>query len=125
MTTRTKNKARSIQRCYFVYILSSLSGTLYVGLTDNLWKRVAEHKAGSFDGFTRKYKVNQLMYFETFSNPTIAADREQQIKKWRREKKIALFAKSNPQWRDLTAEFPQIIGFPRPRKLGLGIAQKP
>jgi predicted GIY-YIG superfamily endonuclease len=70
-------------------------------------------------------KVNRLMYFETFSNPKIAADREQQIKKWRREKKIALFAKSNPQWKDLTPEIPQIIGFPRPRKLGLGIAQKP
>jgi len=138
MTTRTKNKARSFQRCYFVYILSSLSGTLYVGLTDNLWKRVAEHKTGSFDSFTRKYKVNRVIYFETFSNATIAADREQQIKKWRREKKIALFANSNPQWRNLTPEIPQIIGFPRPlaparaksgalwgtRKLGLGIAQK-
>jgi len=125
MTTRTENKARSFQRCYFVYILSSLNGTLYVGLTDNLWRRVAEHKAGSFDGFTRKYKVNRLIYFETFSNPTMAADREQQIKKRRREKKIALFAESNLQWRDLTPEIPQIIGFPRLRKLGLGIAEKP
>ena len=124
MTTITKNEARNCQLCYFVYILSSLSGTLYVGLTDNLWKRVAEHKAGSFDGFSRKYKVNRLMYFETFSDPTIAADREQQIKKWRREKKIALFATSNPQWRDLAPEIPQIIGFPRPRKLGLGISEE-
>jgi putative endonuclease len=124
MTTITKNEARSFQLYYFVYILSSLSGTLYVGLTDNLWKRVAEHKAGSFDGFTRKYKVNRLMYFETFGDPTVAADREQQIKKWRREKKIALFATSNPQWRDLAPEIPQIIGFPRPRKLGLGISEE-
>jgi putative endonuclease len=124
MATMTKNKARSFQLCYFVYILSSLSGTLYLGLTDNLWKRVAEHKAGSFDGFTRKYKVNRLVYFETFSNPTIAADREQQIKKWGREKKIALFATSNPQWRDLAPEIPQIIGFPRLRKFGLGISEE-
>jgi putative endonuclease len=95
-----------------------------VGLTDNLWKQIQEHKDGLFDGFTRKYKVNRLMYFETFNDSAIAADREQQIKKWRRDKKIALFAKSNPGWRDLTPEIPQIIGFPRPRKLGLGIAQK-
>jgi len=64
------------------------------------------------------------MYFETFHDSAIAADREQQLKKWRREKKIALFATSNPQWRDLAPEIPLIIGFPRPRKLGLGIAQK-
>ena len=108
MTTRTENKARSFQRCYFVYILSSLGGTLYVGLTDNLWRRVAEHKAGSFDGFTRKYKVNRLMYFETFSNPTIAADREQQIKKWRREKKVKLIEKNNPAWDDLAEGWGQL-----------------
>lgn len=124
MRTTTKATARNSQRCYFVYLLSSLSGTLYVGLTDNLWKRVQEHKDGLFDGFTRKYKVNRLMYFETFNDSNVAANREQQIKKWRREKKIALFATSNPQWRDLTLEIPLMIGFPRPRKLGLGITQK-
>jgi putative endonuclease len=124
MTIAAKRKTRRTQCCYFVYVLASLSGTLYVGLTDNLWKRVQEHKDGVFDGFTRKYKINRLMYFETYNIATIAADREQQIKKWRREKRIALFAKSNPQWKDLTLELPQIIGFPRPRKLGLGIAQE-
>src|ERR1041385_2346622 len=101
--TATKT-AREAQSCYFVYLLSSLSGTLYVGLTDNLWKRVQEHKDGVFDGFTRKYKINRLMYFETYNIATMAADRERQIKKWRRENKIALFAKSNPQWKDLTLE---------------------
>jgi putative endonuclease len=124
MTTNNKLGARRSQGYYFVYLLSSLSGTLYVGLTDNLWKRVQEHKDGVFDGFTRKYKINRLMYFETYDIATIAADRERKIKKWRREKKIALFAKSNPQWKDLSPELPRIIGFPRPRKLGLGIAQK-
>jgi putative endonuclease len=124
MTTNNKHGARRSQGYYFVYLLSSLSGTLYVGLTDNLWKRVQEHKDGVFDGFTRKYKISRLMYFETFSDSYLAADREQQIKKWRREKKIALFAKSNPQWKDLTLQIPQIIGSPRPRKLGLGITQK-
>ncbi len=112
------------QSCYYVYPLSSLSGTLYIGLTDNLWQRVQEHKAGLFDSFTRKYKVDRLMYFETFSDSAIAADREQQLKKWRREKKLALFANSNPQWKDLTPELPQIIGFPPARKLGLGISEK-
>src|ERR1700757_2919873 len=124
MKTNNRHGERRCQGYYFVYLLSSLSGTLYVGLTDNLWKRVQEQKHGVFDGFTRRYKINRLMYFETYNDPTITADREKQIKKWRREKKIALFAKSNPQWKDPTADLPQIIGFPRPRKLGLGIAQK-
>ena len=124
MTITATERARRVPSSYFVYLLASLSGTLYVGLNDNLWKRVQEHKDGVFDGFTRKYKISRLMYFETYNNSMIAADRERQIKKWRREKKIALFAKSNPQWKDLTPELPQIIGFPRPRKLGLGIAQK-
>jgi putative endonuclease len=124
MTITATDRTRSRQSCYFVYLLASLSGTLYAGLTDYLWKRVQEHKDGVFDGFTRKCKINRLMYFETYNIAKIAADRERQIKKWRREKKIALFAKSTPQWKDITPELPQIIGFPRPRKLGLGIAQK-
>jgi len=64
------------------------------------------------------------MYFETYGNSTVAADRERQVKKWRREKKVALFATSNPQWRDLTPEITLMIGFPRQQKRGLGIAQK-
>ena len=120
MTTNNKHGAKRSQGYYFVYLLSSLSDTLYVGLTDNFWKRVQEHKDDVFDGFTRKYKISRLMYFETFSDsywpPSRAADQ-----KWRREKKIA---KSNPQWKDLILQIPQIIGFPRPRKLGLGITQK-
>ncbi|HEX3585701.1 MAG TPA: GIY-YIG nuclease family protein [Candidatus Angelobacter sp.] len=106
-------RARKAQSCYFVYLLASLSGTLYVGLTDNLPKRMNEHKEGLFDGFTRKYKVNRLMYLETFTDSTVAANREKQVKKWRREKKIGLFAKSNPQWRDLTPEIRALIGVPR------------
>ena len=113
MWNTTKATARNSQRCYFVYLLSSLSGTLYVGLTDNLWKRVGEHKAGTFDGFTKKYNINRLLYFETFGDPTAAANRELQIKKWRREKKIAPFAKSNPQWKDLFLEIHEVIGIPR------------
>src|SRR5450432_3828960 len=103
---------RRFQRCYFVYILASLSGTLYVGLTDDLRKRMAQHKAGSFDGFTSKYQVDRLMHFETYSDSKVAAQREQQLKKWRREKKIALFAASNPHWKDIIPEIHQTIGFP-------------
>jgi putative endonuclease len=103
--------ARRFQRCYFVYILSSLGGTLYVGLTDDLRRRIL-HKSGQFDGFTKQYNVKRLMYFETYSDLELAASREEQIKKYRREKKIALFAESNPQWKDLTPEIFQTIGIP-------------
>ena len=108
----TKNQ-KAFQRCYFVYILSSLSGTLYVGLTDDLRHRVTQHKSGTFDSFTKKYKVDRLMYFETYTESKVAATREIQLKKWRREKKIALFATSNPKWKDLTPEISQAIGVPR------------
>ena len=103
---------RRFQRCYFVYLLARLSGTLYVGLTDDLRKRMTQHKAGLFEGFTRKYKVDRLLYFETYSDSSLAAEREQQIKKWRREKKILVFAESNPQWKDPTPEIFQTIGGP-------------
>jgi putative endonuclease len=112
MTTKTNLAARTSQRVYFVYVLASLSGTLSIGLTDDLLKRITQHKAGLFDGFTKKYNVDRLMYFEIFSDSSMAAEREQQIKKWRREKKIALFAKSNPQWKDLSPEIFQAIGVP-------------
>jgi putative endonuclease len=91
---------------FYVYILASLSGTLYVGLTDNLKRRVEEHRLGIFDGFTKKYKVNRLMYFEIFHESDAAANRERQIKKFRREKKIALFANNNPRWEDLSKRLP-------------------
>jgi putative endonuclease len=107
-----QKSARRFQRCYFVYILSSLSGTLYVGLADNMRKRMIQHKSGTFDGFTEKYKIDRLLYLETCSEPKVAADREKQIKKYRREKKIALFAGSNPEWKDLSPELFQTIGIP-------------
>jgi putative endonuclease len=113
MTKAQTTQPHRFQRCYFVYILASLSGTLYVGLTDDLRKRVLEHKAGTFDGFTKKYNVNRLMYFETISTSKAAELREEQIKKYRREKKIALFLKSNPEWRDLSPEIFQSIGVGR------------
>lgn len=118
MTRTHKTPKRLFQRCYFVYILSNLGGMLYTGLTDDLKKRIMEHKNGTFDGFTKKYGINRLMYFETHTDPRVAETRELQIKKWRREKKIALFADSNPQWKDLTPEIFQAIGIP-PLRVGI------
>ncbi len=92
------------QKFWYMYILASLAGTLYVGLADNLVYRLRQHGEGMYDGFTKKYGVNRLMYFETYTDSSVAARREKQIKKYRREKKIALFAKSNPKWRDLSPE---------------------
>ena len=91
-------------KCWYVYILASLSGTLYVGMTDELRHRIAEHKHGLRDGFTKKHKINRLMYVEVFPNERRAAAREKQLKKYTRAKKIALFKPSNPHWKDLTEE---------------------
>src|SRR5260370_8852033 len=110
--TITKQPVRRFQRCYFVYILASLSGTLYVGLTDDLRKRMTQHKAGLCDGFTRKYKADRLMYFETHSDSRIAAERQQQIRGWRREKQIALLAARTPQRQHLTPARFQTITLP-------------
>jgi putative endonuclease len=90
---------------FFVYILSSLSGTLYVGLTDDIVQRLWEHKHGMYDSFTRKNKVDRLMYFEVFRDDKSARNREIQIKGLRREKKVALFEPTNPKWEDLSKEF--------------------
>src|SRR3954453_16007429 len=91
-----------MRKFYYVYILASLGGMWYVGLTDDLPRRVQQHKAGTFDGFTKKHKIDRLMGFETYTDPKVAERREIQIKKFRREKKIALFEKLNPQWKDLS-----------------------
>ncbi|MFZ3212345.1 MAG: GIY-YIG nuclease family protein, partial [Terriglobales bacterium] len=86
---------------YYVYILASLSGTLYIGITDNLERRMVEHKEGLIPGFTKQYGVHRLVYFEVYSDVRNAIRREKQLKGWRREKKIALIRGTNPSWRDL------------------------
>jgi putative endonuclease len=100
------NTSERTPSTFYVYILASLTGTLYAGLTDDLRRRVEEHKLGLVDGFTKRYAVNRLMYFEIFRDAENAERRERQIKKYRREKKIALFAKSNPRWEDLSKTLP-------------------
>jgi putative endonuclease len=85
--------------------MGSKSWTLYVGVTSNLKKRVYEHKNHLIPGFTDKYKINRLLYFETMSAPASAINREKQLKKWRRDKKIKLIDSLNPKWNDLSQDW--------------------
>jgi putative endonuclease len=90
---------------FFVYILASKrNGTLYIGVTNNLARRLTEHKAKLVPGFTRQYEVDQLVYFEAFDSILEARAREHSLKGWRRAWKIALIEKLNPDWRDLTSQ---------------------
>jgi putative endonuclease len=91
-----------VEKLPCVYILASgRHGTLYVGVTTDLVKRVYEHKNDRADGFTKKYQVHTLAYFEMHSDIEAAITREKQIKKWNRSWKIELIEKANPQWHDL------------------------
>ncbi len=87
---------------YYVYILASKqNGTLYIGMTDDLERRMREHKAKEVNGFTKKHSIDKLMYFETFENSYEAFKRERQMKKWLRKWKLELIEKENPNWHDL------------------------
>jgi len=87
---------------YYVYILSSTkNGTLYVGVTNDLMRRVGEHKESLVEGFTNKYKINKLVYFETYNDINEVILREKRLKKWNRGWKISLIEKMNPEWNDL------------------------
>ncbi len=89
-------------KTYYVYILAGKrNGTLYIGVTSNLRKRVYEHKMSLADGFTKKYKIHTLVYYESTSDALSAIQREKQLKKWERAWKIRLIEKNNPEWNDL------------------------
>ncbi len=90
---------------YYVYIMTNRSKTLYTGVTGNLIRRVYEHKNKLVDGFTRRYNITKLVYYETTSEITSAIAREKQIKGWLRKKKIALIESMNPEWKDLSEEW--------------------
>jgi putative endonuclease len=91
---------------YYVYILANQYHTvLYVGVTNNLERRVAEHKAGIHEGFTKRYNVNKLVYFETSPSVTVAIEREKRLKGGSRAKKLALINEQNPAWQDLMAGY--------------------
>jgi putative endonuclease len=90
---------------YFVYIMSSRSRNLYTGVTNNLFRRTAEHKIGSVSGFTSKYKVHRLVYYESFADIRSAIAREKQVKSWSRAKKLALIMQVNGTWKDLANDW--------------------
>jgi putative endonuclease len=83
---------------YSVYILASKSRTLYIGMTNNLHRRVFEHKNGSIEGFSDKYRCHRLVYYESFDRVLRAIDREKQLKRWNRAKKLWLIQRGNPTW---------------------------
>ena len=90
---------------YYVYLVSSRTRVLYCGMTNDLARRVAEHKDGEFPGFSVDYKCHRLVWFEHFKYVGNAIDREKQIKRWRREKKLVLIQEMNPSWVDLSEEW--------------------
>ena len=87
---------------YYVYIMTNRSKTLYTGVTNDLIRRVYEHKNKMVEGFTKKYNIMKLVYFEETSDVQAAIEREKQIKGWLRSKKIALIESKNPEWKDLS-----------------------
>jgi putative endonuclease len=91
------------QRYYFVYIMTNRSKTLYTGVTNGLVRRVYEHKTMLNDGFTSRYKIDRLAYYERHTSVDTALAREKQIKGWRRIRKIELIVSMNPTWADLAA----------------------
>jgi putative endonuclease len=90
---------------YYVYIMTNKSGTLYTGMTNNIKKRVYDHKNKLIPGFTEKYNINRLVYYETFDDVYSAIAREKTIKGWLRKKKIELIQKTNPDWKDLAKDW--------------------
>ena len=90
-------------RSYYVYIMTNRSGTLYVGVTNNLIRRAYEHREHLAPGFTDKYNMDRLIYFEETTDVLAALEREKQIKRWRQEKKINLIESVNPEWETIVA----------------------
>ena len=91
-----------MEKTYYVYIMSSQRRVLYVGITSNIEQRSFQHKTHTFGGFTARYNVTSLVYFERYGSVLTAIRREKEIKAWRREKKLALIESTNPTWRDLS-----------------------
>jgi putative endonuclease len=96
---------------FWVYIMASKSGTLYIGMTNDIDVRVAQHKSGEFEGFASKYGCDRLVYYEKYQDVRLAIGREKQLKGWRREKKIRLIESLNPRWQDLAEHWGQQMAF--------------
>ena len=103
---RTRNPSFRLLMAHCVYLLASnRNGTLYLGVTNDIVRRVYEHKSKAVAGFTKRYAVDRLVWFEIYDDPSTAIAREKELKKWRRAWKIRLIEERNPQWIDL---YPQI-----------------
>jgi len=89
------------EHAYYTYIVCSRSGTLYIGMTNSIYRRAMEHKRGEIEGFASKYHCDRLVYYEKFDDVHKAIGREKQLKGWRRARKIALIESVNPRWEDL------------------------
>ncbi len=96
---------------YWTYIVASRSGTLYIGMTNDISVRVLQHKSGELEGFSSKYKCDRLVYWESFDEVIKAINREKQLKGWRRSKKIALIESMNPRWADLAEHWGAEMAF--------------
>ena len=92
-------------RSYYVYILSSRSRNLYIGVTDDLERRVWQHRTGAVPGFTSRYRINRLVYYEDTTSAESAITREKQLKGWRRNRKVELIESVNPTWQDLAEDW--------------------
>ena len=90
---------------FYVYIMASTSRTLYIGFTNSLMRRISEHKQNLIEGFTKQYGCHGLVYYEEYDDARNGIEREKQLKRWRREKKIKLIESSNPAWKDLSLEW--------------------
>ena len=94
-----------MEKTYYVYLLASKSRRLDVGVSSNLERRLYEHKNKLVDGFTKAYRIDRLVFFESTNDVRVALEREKEIKNWRREKKIVLLETMNPVWADLSEEW--------------------
>jgi putative endonuclease len=90
---------------YWVYIMTNRSDTLYIGMTNNLARRIWQHRVGNVEGFAATYRIDRLIYAESFTEVRDAIAREKQLKGWRREKKVALIEATNPDWKDLSEDW--------------------
>lgn len=105
-------------RSYYIYIMASRSLNLYTGITNSTYRRALQHKRGEIDGFTKRYNINRLVYYEVFYQIHNAIAREKQIKSWTRAKRIALIKAKNPTWLDLAEGWGEKCEMQIPRRTG-------
>ncbi len=106
-------------RTYYTYIMSSRTKVLYIGMTNNLERRVQQHKEGKHDSFTKEYRCHHLVWFERYATAVSAIAREKQLKGWRRARKIALIEQENLEWQDLSKDWCKRFGANQPPSIAI------